>query len=43
MKEQLESNTCNDSDVNSEELDDGEKALLREMCNVSDKLLSLLE
>lgn len=34
VKEQLECNICPDSQVNSDELDEGEKALLREMCNV---------
>ncbi len=35
VREQLENNAGRDVDVNSEELDEGEKALLREMCNVS--------
>ncbi|XKL61437.1 hypothetical protein PGB90_008494 [Kerria lacca] len=34
VKEQLENNNGADNDLNSDELDEGEKALLREMCNV---------
>lgn len=35
VKEKLENDVGSDPDLNSEELDNGEKALLREMCNVS--------
>lgn len=35
MREQLENNAAGEPDMNSEEMDEGEKALLREMCNVS--------
>lgn len=35
VREQLENNPAGDADMNSDEMDEGEKALLREMCNVS--------